>query len=191
MFNIISRPPMYDQEAVQPMRDELIAVGFTELLTPDDVDKAINVKDDKTVLVMINSVCGCAAGSARPGVSLALQNDIIPDKLYTGFAGQERDAVDRIRQYIKGYPPSSPSVALFKNGELIYFMRRMDIEGYTAEQIANTLIQVFNKYCNAKGPSISPEQFAQVQHAKQCGSKIPLLKDSILVSYFDKRLTKK
>ncbi|WP_337866904.1 BrxA/BrxB family bacilliredoxin [Ignavibacterium sp.] len=176
MFNITSRPPIYDQEAVQPMRDELIAVGFTELLTPEDVEKAINVKDDKTVLVMINSVCGCAAGSARPGVSLALQNDIIPDKLYTGFAGQERDAVDRIRQYIKGFPPSSPSVALFKNGELLYFMRRMDIEGYTAEQIANTLIQVFNKYCRAKGPSITPEQFAQVQYAKQCGSKIPLFK---------------
>jgi len=176
MFNIVSRPPMYDQNAVQPMRDELIAVGFTELLTPEDVDKAINVKDDKTVLVMINSVCGCAAGSARPGVSLALQNEIIPDKLYTGFAGQERDAVDRIRQYIKGFPPSSPSVALFKNGELLYFMRRMDIEGYSAEQIAATLIQVFNKFCNAKGPSITPEQFAQIQYAKQCGSKIPLFK---------------
>ncbi|MCX8106084.1 MAG: BrxA/BrxB family bacilliredoxin [Ignavibacterium album] len=176
MFNILSRPPMYDQEAVQPMRDELVAVGFTELLTPEDVDKAINVKDDKTVLVMINSVCGCAAGSARPGVSLALQNEIIPDKLYTGFAGQERDAVDKIRQYIKSYPPSSPSVALFKNGELLYFMRRMDIEGFTAEQIADTLVKVFNKYCGAKGPSISPEQFAQVQYAKQCGSKIPLFK---------------
>ncbi|AFH50602.1 Hypothetical protein IALB_2899 [Ignavibacterium album JCM 16511] len=176
MFNILSRPPMYDQDAVQPMRDELIAVGFKELLTPEQVDDAINVKDDKTVLVMINSVCGCAAGSARPGVSLALQNDIIPDKLYTGFAGQERDAVDRIRQYINGFPPSSPSVALFKNGELLYFMRRMDIEGFTAEQIANTLVQVFKKYCNAKGPSITPEQFAQVQYAKQCGSKIPLFK---------------
>lgn len=176
MFNITSKAPMYDQEAVQPMRDELVAVGFKELLTPEQVDEAINVKDDKTVLVMINSVCGCAAGSARPGVSLALQNDIIPDKLYTGFAGQERDAVDRIRQYIKGFPPSSPSVALFKNGELLYFMRRLDIEGFTAEQIANTLVQVFNQYCNAKGPSITPEQFAQIQYAKQCGSKIPLFK---------------
>ncbi|NWF51042.1 MAG: BrxA/BrxB family bacilliredoxin [Ignavibacteriaceae bacterium] len=165
---------MYDQDAVQPMRDELIAVGFKELLTADDVDKALNVKDDKTVLVMINSVCGCAAGSARPGVSLALQNDIIPDKLYTGFAGQERDAVDRIRQYIKGYPPSSPSVALFKNGELIYFMRRLDIEGYSAEYIAKTLKEVFNQFCSGKGPSITPEQFAEVQYAKQCGSKIPL-----------------
>lgn len=174
MFNISPRPPMYDQDAVQFMRDELVAVRFNELLTPEEVDNAINVKDDKTVLVMINSVCGCAAGSARPGVSLALQNTVIPDKIYTGFAGQERDAVDRIRQYIKGFPPSSPSVALFKNGELIYFMQRMDIEGYSAEHISNTLKEVFNKMCTAQGPSITPEQFAQVMHAKACGSKIPL-----------------
>jgi len=86
---------MYDQDAVQPMRDELIAVGFEELLTAEAVDATIKNNEDKTVLVFINSVCGCAAGSARPGVSLALQNDIIPDKLYTGFAGQERDAVER------------------------------------------------------------------------------------------------
>lgn len=176
MFNVSSRPPMYDQDAVQPMRDELVAVGFEELLTADDVDKALNVKDDKTVLVMINSVCGCAAGSARPGVSLALQNDIIPDKLYTGFAGQEHDAVDRIRQHIKGFPPSSPSIVLFKNGELIHFVPRLNIEGYTSEQIAYNLKIVFNEKCSAKGPSITPEQFAEVQYAKQCGSKIPSFK---------------
>lgn len=176
MFNINSRPPMYDQEAVQPMRDELVAVGFEELLTPEDVDNAIKHNDDKTVLVMINSVCGCAAGSARPGVSLALQNDIIPDKLYTGFAGQERDAVDRIRQHITGFPPSSPSIALFKNGDLIHFVPRLNIEGYTAEQIASNLKNVFNEKCSAQGPSITPEQFSQVMHAKQCGSKIPLFK---------------
>jgi len=176
MFNIISRPPMYDQDAVQPMRDELVAVGFEELFSPEDVDKAINVNDDKTVLVMINSVCGCAAGSARPGVSLALQNEKIPDKLYTGFAGQEREAVDKIRQLIGNYPPSSPSVALFKNGTLIYFMPRLAIEGNSAETIANELIEVFNEFCSAKGPSISPENFAKVIYAKQCGSKIPLFK---------------
>ncbi len=90
MFNILSRQPMYDQDSVQPMRDELVAVGFKELLSVQDVDQAITVNDDKTALVMINSVCGCAAGSARPGVSLALQNKIIPDKLYTVFAGQEK-----------------------------------------------------------------------------------------------------
>ncbi len=177
MFNIISRPPIYDQDAVQPMRDELVAVGFEELLTPADVDKAINVKDDKTVLVMINSVCGCAAGSARPGVSLALQHTTIPDKLYTGFAGQERDAVDKIRQYIGEFPPSSPSIAIFKNGSLQYFMQRYEIEGRSADYIAEELKSVFNELCTAKGPSISPEQFAQVIYAKQCGSKIPLFKE--------------
>ena len=177
MFNIISRPPMYDQDAVQPMRDELVAVGFEELLTPTAVDEAVNVKDDKTILIMINSVCGCAAGSARPGVSLALQNSVIPDKLYTGFAGQERDAVDKIRQLVgENYPPSSPSIALFKNGTLIYFMQRYEIEGRSAEEISDDLKEIFNEHCTGKGPSISPEQFAQVAYAKQCGSKIPLFK---------------
>ena len=176
MFNILSRQPMYDQDAVQPMRDELVAVGFEELLTSEKVDEVLQVKDDETKLVMINSVCGCAAGSARPGVSLALQNDVIPDKLYTVFAGQERDAVDRVRQMVKEYPPSSPSVALFKNGVLIYFMQRLDIEGYNAEHIADELKNVFNEHCSAKGPSIPAEAFAQVLYAKQCGSKIPLYK---------------
>jgi putative YphP/YqiW family bacilliredoxin len=174
MFNINSRGPMYDQNAVQPMRDALVAVGFTELLTSADVEEAINVQDDKTILIMINSVCGCAAGSARPGISLALQNDVIPDKIYTGFAGQERDAVDIIRQKIEGFPPSSPSIALFKNSELINFMPRHHIEGRTAEDIANEWKEVFNKSCSNKGPSISPEQFAEVKHAVACGSKIPL-----------------
>lgn len=174
MFNIMSRPPMYDQNAVQPMRDALIAVGFKELLTPKDADEAINVQNNKTVLVMINSVCGCAAGSARPGISLALQNDIIPDELYTAFAGQERDAVDRVRQLVSSFPPSSPSVALFKNGKLLYFMPRHNIEGRTAEDIAKDWVDIFNEHCKKTGPSISPENFAQVRYAVSCGSKIPL-----------------
>jgi putative YphP/YqiW family bacilliredoxin len=176
MFNIQSRPPMYDQDAVQPMRDELIAVGFKELLTPQEVDEAIKVNDEKTILVMINSVCGCAAGSARPGISLALQNNKIPDKLFTVFAGQEREAVDRLRHYIPGFPPSSPCVALFKNGELIYFMQRYDIEGNDAEYISSVLKDVFNDACSNQGPSISKENFDKVMYAKQCGSKIPLFK---------------
>jgi len=174
MFNITSRAPMYDPNAVQPMRDELVAVGFNELLTPDEVESAVNIKDDKTILVMINSVCGCAAGSARPGVSLALQNDIIPDKFYTVFAGQEREAVDKVRSMITEYPPSSPSVALFKNGKPIYFMQRLDIEGNSPAQIAKELMDNFNEYCSAEGPSISPENFKKIMYAKQCGSKIPL-----------------
>jgi len=180
MFNIVSRPPIYDQDAVQPMRDELVAVGFQELLTPQDVDETIMVNDDKTILLMVNSVCGCAAGSARPGVSLALQNKIIPDKLVTVFAGQERDAVDKARSYISNFPPSSPSVALFKNGKLIYFMQRYDIEGYNAQHIAQTLVNAFEKFCTAQGPSIAPEDFEKVMYAKACGSKIPLFKDKIV-----------
>jgi putative YphP/YqiW family bacilliredoxin len=158
------------------MRDELVAVGFKELLTAKEVDEAIKVNDDKTVLVMINSVCGCAAGSARPGISLALQNNIIPNKLFTVFAGQEREAIDRLRQYIPGFPPSSPCVALFKNGELIYFMQRYDIEGNDAGYISNLLKEVFIDACSNKGPSISKDNFDKVMYAKQCGSKIPLFK---------------
>jgi putative YphP/YqiW family bacilliredoxin len=165
---------MYDPNAVQHMRDELVAVGFSELLSPEEVENAIKVNDDKTLLVMINSVCGCAAGSARPGISLALQNDTIPDKLYVGFAGQERDAVDKIRELVGDFPPSSPSVALFKNGELIYMMQRHEIEGKMPEEISEYWRAIFNQKCSNKGPSISTEQFAQVMHAKSCGSKIPL-----------------
>ena len=174
MFNIASQTPMYDQNAVQPMRDALIAVGLSELLSAKDVEEAIDVEDDKTALVIINSVCGCAAGSARPGISLALQNEIIPDKLYTGFAGQERDAVDRIRMQLDGFPPSSPSIALFKDGKVLHFMQRHQIEGRTAEEIANDWKEIFNQHCSSKGPSISPENFAEVNHAVACGSKIPL-----------------
>ena len=177
MFNVLSRPPMYDQDAVQPMRDELIAVGFEELLNPESVEKVIEANDDKTALVFINSVCGCAAGSARPAVSLALQHSIIPDKLYTVFAGQEREAVDKVRRLVISYPPSSPSIALFKNGELLHFVPRSNIEGYSAGQIAENLTTIFDQYCSAKGPSITPEQFAQVEYAKSCGSKIPKFKE--------------
>lgn len=178
MFNVIgNQSPMYDQDAVQPMRDELVSVGFKELLSVEDIDRELDVKDDKTILVMINSVCGCAAGSARPGVSLALQHSTIPDKLFTVFAGQERDAVARVREkYIADYPPSSPSVALFKNGELVYFMPRLEIEGTGAADIAEGLKKVFTEHCTAEGPSVSPEHFAEVEHAKMCGSKIPLYK---------------
>ncbi len=174
MFNIVSRDPMYDQNAVQPMRDALIAVGFSELLSAKDVEEAIDVEDNKTALVIINSVCGCAAGSARPGISLALQNETIPDKIYTGFAGQEKDAVDRIRLQLDGFPPSSPSIALFKDGKVLHFKQRHQIEGRTAEEIANDWKEIFNQHCSNKGPSISPENFAEVNHAVACGSKIPL-----------------
>ncbi len=174
MFNIQSGSPTYDQNAVQPMRNALIAVGFSELLTAKDVEDAIDLEDGKTALVIINSVCGCAAGSARPGISLALQNEIVPDKLYTGFAGQEKDAVDRIRLQLDGYPPSSPCIALFKDGKVLHFTQRHQIEGRSAEEIANEWKEIFNQYCSNKGPSISPENLAEVNYAISCGSEIPL-----------------
>ncbi len=170
----ISYFPMYDPEAVQPMRDELVAVGFDELLTPEDVDAALGVKNDQTIFVFINSVCGCAGGSARPGATLALQHKTIPDRFVTVFAGQERPAVDQVRQvYLKDFPPSSPSMALLKNGEVLYMMHRHDIEGRRAEDIAAILTQVFDEFCSAEGPSIPPEDYAKIVHARMCGSKIP------------------
>ena len=178
MFNINSNSPTYDPVAVQPMRDELIAAGFKEMLIPADVDAFINRKDDKTVLVMINSVCGCAAGSARPGVTLALQNKIIPDELYTTFAGQDKAAVAQLREmYLQGIPPSSPFIVLFKNGEIIFMMQRYDIEGKSADMVAGELIDAFNNLCSREGPSIPGEDYANLVHAIMCGSKIPLAKN--------------
>ncbi len=168
----IHREPMYDLEAVQPMREELVAVGFEDLRTSQDVDKVFG-ETKGTLLVMINSVCGCAAGSARPGVALALQHSVIPDRLVTVFAGMEYDAVDRVRALHAGYPPSSPSMALFKGGELVAMVERKMIEGKTPEEIAGDLVQLFNRYCSRPGPSIPASQFARLDFARVCGSSIP------------------
>ena len=174
MFERIqTRVPMYDEDAVQPMRDELIAYGFEEARTPEEVDSA--VKDSKgTVLVVVNSVCGCAAGSARPGVGVALQNKIIPDRLITVFAGQDREAVDQVRQvYLKDYPPSSPSMALLKDGKVVYMLERGMIEGRGPQQIAAELTRAFEQFGGKEGPSVSPDEFAKISHAVACGSTIP------------------
>ena len=166
------RAPMYDMEAVQPMRDELVAVGFEDLRTSEDVDRVFG-ETKGTLLVMINSVCGCAAGSARPGVALALQHTVIPDRLVTVFAGMEYDAVDRVRELHAGYPPSSPSMVLFKDGTLAAMVERSKIEGRTPEQVASELVQIFARHCSRPGPSIPAREFAQLDFAKVCGSSIP------------------
>lgn len=172
-FNL--RPPMYDPDAVQFMRDELVYVGFEEMRTPDEVENTLSQTNDQTILVMVNSVCGCAAGSARPGVSLALQHSIIPDKLTTVFAGQDRDAVDLLRQkYLAEFPPSSPSIALIKNGKPLFMMHRHQIEGKTPEEIAAELKKIFELHCKGISPSISKDDYEKLVHAKACGSKIPL-----------------
>ena len=170
-----TQPPIYDPVAVQPMRDELTAVGFEESRTPADLDDLLkNNEKDETVLVVVNSVCGCAAGCARPGISLALQNKVIPDRITTIFAGMDRDALDHLRNgYLSDVTPSSPCIALFKNGSPELILHRHNIEGRTAEEIAGALKQAFEELCNNEGPSVSPEHFAQVQQAKACGSKIP------------------
>ena len=169
--------PSYDPVLVQPMRDELTSVGCKELLTPEDVDKALGRNDDKTVLVVINSVCGCSAGSGRPGVMMALQNSIIPDELYTLFGGMEKDAIDRYRnKYLQNHQTSSPHIALFRNGDPLIIFKRYDIEGHAAESIAYELATIFNKECNNTGPSISAKDFEKVTHGKY-GCYTDVLKD--------------
>lgn len=136
----------YNPVLVQPMREELTGIGFEELRTPDDVDRVLGLKDG-TVLMIVNSVCGCAAGKARPGVALALRHSVVPDRLATVFAGMELEATDRARSYFMGYPPSSPQIALFKDGDLVHMLERRDIEGRDAEAIAGDLAAAFDRHC--------------------------------------------
>src|SRR5436189_678341 len=138
---------MYPEMLVAPMRQDLTSAGFRELKTPDEVIK--NIKDEKgTTLLVINSVCGCAAGAARPGVKWALNNSSKkPDHLATVFAGVDKDAVSKAREFTLPYPPSSPAIALFKDGELVHFVERHHIEGRSAQMIAEHLKATFEEYC--------------------------------------------
>jgi putative YphP/YqiW family bacilliredoxin len=138
---------MYPKEIVQPMKEELTDNGFEELVSINEVEQA--VKADGTTLVMINSVCGCSAGSARPGVLMAVFNsDKKPDRLTTSFAGYDIDAVNKLREFLLPYPPSSPAIALFKDGNLVHMIERHQIEGRPAQMIASNLIAAFSEYCN-------------------------------------------
>ena len=136
----------YPEQFCAPMRQDLTSAGFEELKTPVDVDVAIP-NSEGTLLLMINSVCGCAAGTARPGAKLSLRNEKKPDRLVTVFAGQDLEATAQARKYTAPYPPSSPSIALFKDGQLVHFVERHNIEGYSAEQIAEGLQAAYNKFC--------------------------------------------
>ena len=169
----MSLPPIYPPDAVVPFREELTAVGFDQLSTPDQVDEAVR-STKGTLLCVINSVCGCAAGSARPGVGMALQHRVIPDRLVTVFAGMEREAVERVRElHAEAAPPSSPSIVLFKDGRVAAMMPRSEIEGRTPQEIAQGLVSIFDKFCARPGPSIPPDQFSKLNHIKMCGSQIP------------------
>jgi putative YphP/YqiW family bacilliredoxin len=137
---------MYPEIMVIPMREELTRMGVQELRTAEDVDGAI-VSQPGTTMVIVNSICGCAAGRMRPAVRVALQNSVRPDKMFTVFAGQDSEATERARGYFTGYPPSSPSIALFRDGKLVYMMQRSDIEHREAADIAAELKKTFDKFC--------------------------------------------
>jgi putative YphP/YqiW family bacilliredoxin len=137
---------MYDERIAGPMREELTQLGFQETRTPQEVDAVMQEKQG-TVLVVVNSVCGCAAGVARPAIALSLENEVKPDKMITVFAGNDRDATSRAREYFVGYRPSSPSIALFRDGELVKMVERHQIEGRAAHDIASELAAAFNQYC--------------------------------------------
>lgn len=138
---------MYPPELVQPMKEDLTRAGFKELLNAGEVDETIN-NAKGTLLVVVNSVCGCAAGNMRPGVKLSLEGDAKPNSLTTVFAGVDKEATDQARKYFLPYPPSSPSVALFKDGKLVHFLERHHIEGGTAQMIAENLQEAYKEFCN-------------------------------------------
>lgn len=139
---------MYPEQFVRPMREELTRIGFRELHTPEDVDSALN-SESRTALVVVNSICGCAAGKARPAVAKALGNAARPDVLLTVFAGQDAEATNRARGYFTGYAPSSPSIALFRDGKIVYMLERRDIESRDAFAIAADLTGAFDRFCSS------------------------------------------
>lgn len=137
---------MYPAELVQPMKEDLTSVGFSQLTAPSDVDEIIK-NTEGTLLLVVNSVCGCAAGNLRPGVKLSLNSDVTPSALGTVFAGVDGEATNQARKYFLPYPPSSPSIALFKDGKLVHFLERHHIEGGTAQMIADNLSEAYKEFC--------------------------------------------
>lgn len=140
------KPMRYPEELIKPMRDDLTRLGIRETRSPEEVDEAIR-NSDGTTMVVVNSVCGCAAGKARPGVALALEHPVKPDNMITVFAGADIEATERARGYFKGFRPSSPSIALMQNGEVVYMLERHQIEGREAPEIAAALTEAFDRLC--------------------------------------------
>jgi putative YphP/YqiW family bacilliredoxin len=138
--------PMYPDLMVLPMREELTRLGIEELRTPGEVDDVLKASSG-TVMVIVNSVCGCAAGRMRPAVRMALEHGVRPEQIVSVFAGQDRDATEQARRYFAEYPPSSPSIALLRDGELVFMLQRSDIEGREADEIAADLTSAFDRFC--------------------------------------------
>ena len=135
----------YSEMMVAPMRQDLVRIGFKEMRTPEDVEGLL--ESDGTILVAVNSVCGCSAGGMRPALAMALQHSTKPTLLTTVFAGQDMDATEKVREYFVGYPPSSPAAAILKNGELVYMMERNQIEGHSPQEIAENFKAAFDEHC--------------------------------------------
>jgi putative YphP/YqiW family bacilliredoxin len=143
----------YPEMMIRPMREDLVRLGFEELKTGAAVDDAVK-NTSGTLMIVVNSICGCAAGKARPGVALALQNEIRPDRLATVFAGADLEATERARGYFTGYRPSSPSIGILRDGELVYMMERYQIEGRGPEEIAAELTRAFDQFCAAPAATV-------------------------------------
>lgn len=141
---------MYDPQVVKPMREELVRLGATELLTPEDVDATLGENASGTTLLVVNSVCGCAAANARPAVAIAVGHETQPDRIVTVFAGQDTEATERARSYMPGYRPSSPSIGLFRDGEHVFMLERHQIEGRDAPSIAADLRDAYDEFCGAR-----------------------------------------
>jgi len=144
---------MYPEMMISPMREELTSAGIQETRTAAEVENAVQQKG--TTMVVVNSVCGCAAGRMRPGVRAAVRHSVRPDRMVTVFAGQDREATDKARSYFTGFPPSSPAIAILRDGQLVYMMQRSDIEMSTPEVIASALTRAFDKHC-AGEKAVSP-----------------------------------
>ncbi|MBS1600408.1 MAG: BrxA/BrxB family bacilliredoxin [Bacteroidetes bacterium] len=155
--------PSYSEIIVKPYREELVQAGFQQLLTPEEVETALNRRDDKIALVVLNSVCGCSARVGRPGTILSLFNKVVPDLLFTIFAGMEKDAVNLFRQkYLAGITPSSPNIAIFKNGQLVHMLHRYQIERMGAGDIAAELVNVYDAHCTKEQSAETIEHLRQV-----------------------------
>ncbi len=146
MQDFFRMAPQYPPELTEPMREELTRLGVRDLRTAAEVDQVLGTGKG-TVLVVVNSVCGCAAGNARPGVAKALRHGVLPDEIVTVFAGVDREAAQRAREYFNGYPPSSPQIALLRDGEVVAMLERQNIEGRTAELVAADLTAAFDRHC--------------------------------------------
>lgn len=164
---------LYDLEAVKPMWEELVGIGFKTLSTPEQVDEVF-ANHSGTTLALINSVCGCAAGRARPGVAFGLQHSVIPDRMVTVFAGVDRAATQKLRGYLPPVAPSSPFVALFKDGEVVHVLERSQIEMMDTHEIAGSLHKAFDEHCTRQGPSLDPGEFQQrwQPEGAVCGSQV-------------------